>query len=130
MTIDRIIYFDLSKDGTKTSTNDVELKSNESAVLESVENIILTEPKTKIYKGREFGCGLSQFLFDPIDNSTALRIFDRIELSLEKYETRMKDLYIEVIPLIDENTFKINISFKMDESERELKLETTLEKLR
>ena len=127
---DRIIYWDLSKDGLKTSTNDLAITTNETAVLESVVNIVTTERSTKVFFKRDFGTSLSKFLFAPIDMFIAIDIFEEIEASITKYEKRALDLRVDVTPIPNDNTFIIDIYFRIEESEKPLELTLNLKKIR
>ena len=126
----KVLYFDIAKDGTKTVLNDVDFLDNELAVVESVTNILITEPKSKVYNNRGFGAHLDQFLFEPIDVLTANSILDELENDIEDNEPRAKDVEIEITPKEDENTFIIDIRFYIDQSDRQIQLLTTLEKVR
>lgn len=126
----KILYFDLAKDLTKTALLDVDLLVNELAVVESITNILTTEPKSKIFNNREFGAALDQFLFEPIDVLTANNILEVLEFAIEENEARAQDLEIEITPDEDANTFVIDIKFFIDQSDRQIELETTLEKVR
>jgi len=129
---ERLIYFDLVKNASKevtNVTNDIAVVTNEQSVLESVENILTTEKGSLIYTKADFGTSLEQFLFEPIDVTTALQIFEQVELGMDQ-EPRAKDIIIEITPLPDEETFKIDISFFIDESDRQLQLQITLDEIR
>jgi len=129
---ERLVYFDLPRDGTASTsdTTDIGLRTNEEAVRESVMNIISTEPNTLIYGRRELGCPLEQYLFELIDIKTAVNILEDVTLAITKFETRAKNLFVEVIPMEDENTFEINISFSVDQSDREIVIQELLYRLR
>lgn len=124
----RIVYFDIDKSGSVD--NDIDVAYNEDAVKESVINLLLTEPKTMIYSNRSMGCALQQFLFEPIDVSTALNILEEVELSINKFEPRAKNLQVVVEMLEDENTFNINVTFNVDQAEREVVIDELLYRLR
>ncbi len=80
----------------------------------------------------KFLCNLSKlkFLFEPIDMTTSIRMMDTIENAIAKFEPRARDVVVEITPLEDQNTFKIDITARMDESNRDIVLDTTLEKIR
>lgn len=126
----RLVYFDLARSATKTALNDLELKENEEVVLESIANILETEPSGKIYKKRTYGTKLDQFLFEPVDTSTGIRIMEQVEFAIAKNEPRAQNVVVKIVLLHDENTFEINVSFETDVSERALTLQTTLKKIR
>lgn len=127
---DRQIYFDFSKDTTFTVNQDLTIQENEWSVVESLDNILLTEPSSMVYKKRKNGAQLQRFLFEPIDSVTGFDILEEVEEAISLYEPRAKEVEVIVTPLVDENTFKIDISCKIDESDRVLVLSNTLEKLR
>lgn len=127
---DRVLYFDLDKSGVPASDGDVIAPLNEDAVSASLLNILETEPNSRVYKQRTFGAGLEQYLFEPIDITTAQRILETIETSISQFEPRARKVVVTVTPLVDENTFIIEITANIDESTREIELDTTLEKLR
>lgn len=124
----RIVYFDLDK-GTAIN-GDLAPAYNEDAVKESVINLLLTEPSTLIYGNRSMGCSLQKFLFAPIDTSTAIDILEEVELAINRYETRAKNLIVTVIPIPDDNTFQINVTFNVDQADREVVIDELLYRLR
>jgi len=128
--IGRTLYFDFEKTGVPDSNGDLTVVENENAVTESLLNILRTEPNSRVYKQRDFGAGLDQYLFEPIDITTANRILETIELSISRFEGRAKNVIVEITPLHDEQTFKIDITSTVDESNKPIQLVTTLEKLR
>lgn len=125
------IYFDLQDDGTIVDllNTDLSIIEDADAVLKSLENILTTERGSRIYFQRDFGVSLDQFLFEPIDNETAIRIFDEITLGINN-EERISDSIVEIIPLEDQNTFEINIEFKIFSSNRFYEFTTTLREIR
>ena len=125
-----LIYFDLAKDGSITTTTDITTTDNELAVIESVGNIMSTQPFNRIFNNRDFGMDLGQYLFDPIDVITANAMMDTVENAILNNEPRVKNLDIEITPDEDANTFIIDIKFFIDQSDRQLNINTTLERLR
>ncbi len=124
----RIVYFDIDK-GNATD-GDLDGAYNEAAVKESVINLLLTEPSTLIYGNRGMGCSLQKFLFSPVDNSTAISILEEVELAINKYEPRAKNLEVVIIPEPDLNTFQINVTFNVDQADREITIDELLYRLR
>lgn len=126
----RISYLDLDKSGTPDVNNDISLITNEDAVSASVKNVLEINPKNRIYKQRAFGSTMEKFLFEPIDNATALQIMDHIEVSIANNEPRARNVVIEITPDEDNNAYNIRVTFNTDESERIIVLEKTLERVR
>lgn len=126
----KITYFDLAKDLSKTVLNDIDFLENDLAVVESITNILVTEPRSKVYNNRGFGAKLDQFIFEPIDIITANNMLEVLEFAIGENESRARDLEIEITPDEDANTFIIDIKFFIDQSDRQIELLTTLEKVR
>jgi phage baseplate assembly protein W len=133
---DRMYFFDINKDGiiaakTRNSegASDIAVVTNESAVVESVYNIVLTEPGEKVMDPK-FGCALDRFLFEPIDDVTARAIVESVSTSIELFEPRLLDFDVIVTALPDQNTFEIEIVLEINTSEEPIVIDTSLEKLR
>jgi phage baseplate assembly protein W len=126
---DRVLYFDLLKDGIAVNS-DVGVSVNEGAVSKSLLNILETEPRSRPYRQREYGASLQQFLFEPIDSTTSLRILEVMESAFARWEPRAKNINITITPKPDIHTFEIQVQATSDESAESISLETTLEKLR
>jgi len=129
---EKLTYFDLSKEGTTVSGTDLDitLTINAESVLDSVLNIITTEKKSRVFRKRDFGCSLMQYIHDPLDIFTAHNILREIESSISKYEPRALDLLVEITPFPNENTFVIDINFRIQESENTLQLSKLLKEIR
>lgn len=108
-----IYYFDISKIGRDfTGTKDVSILYNEQSLLEAITNILATEPGERVMKP-DFGCNLSKYVFEPIDYITASDIQTEIIYAINKFEPRVENLLVNVTPLEDLNTFKIEVIFNM-----------------
>lgn len=131
ITTKKVYFFDINKQGLKTSykNNDIALLQNEIAVMESVSNILLTQPGERVMDPL-FGCELEQFLFAPIVTWTAQRIVETISAAILKYEPRVIDHDIIVTPVPDDNTFEIEIELILNTSRDVVVFQTTLEKVR
>lgn len=135
-TSSKLYFFDISKSGildpkTKKTDGkaDIALLKNEEAVVESVYNILMTEPGERPMRP-DFGCGLNRFLFEPIDNVTALELVNTISRSIELYEPRILDYDIVITPLPDKDTFEIKIYLTVNTKDEQIELTTELEKIR
>jgi len=63
MALKEVYFFDITKIGKDlTGKRDISLLVNEQALLESVMNIMQTEPGERVWNP-EFGCSLNQYLF-------------------------------------------------------------------
>jgi phage baseplate assembly protein W len=132
----RVYFFDINKDGViQPKTKNAEGKSdlgrltNEEAVLESIFNILMTEPGEKAMSPL-FGCSLNKYEFEPIDNVTALRMVESVETAIALFEPRLLNFNVIVTPDPDNNTMIIDVFIVVNTKEETVRLSTTLEKIR
>jgi phage baseplate assembly protein W len=121
-----IYYFDISKTGKDyTGNKDISLITNEQSVLESVKNIIATEPGERIMNPT-FGCPLSKFLFDPLDVMTMVSLKTSITNAIRQFENRVDKLEINIVES-DDNELTISVIFniKMSNTQQTLTLDLT-----
>lgn len=123
-----VYFIDISKSVT-ASAKDLSIIRNDNAVLESVYNVLLTEPGERIMDPR-FGTRLKRYLFDPLDTITARSIMREIVSALQRYEDRVTDLNVIVTPKPDLNTFEIEVIFSITTNDDDITFSTTLEKIR
>lgn len=125
-----IYYYDITKIGKDfVGKKDISIITNEQALLESVVNILSTEPGERIMNP-EFGCPLQRFVFEPLDNITARQIKNTIIDSILKFETRINDLDVSIIPDENNNTYTIDVIFSMKTSDKKQTINITLNKIR
>jgi len=131
----RIYFIDLNKDSIlapKTKNiggkSDLAMLTNEQAVLESVYNILMTEPGERVMDVH-FGVYLERYLFEPLDSITGSNIMREIFESLTRLDNRLENLEVVVTPDPELNSFIVDIYFAINNNEQ-VKFNTTLEKLR
>lgn len=123
-------YIDISKIGKDfTGKRDIAILTDEQALLESVVNILSTEPGERVMNP-EFGCPLDQYLFEPIDNITTTIMRKTIRDSIIRFESRVENLNVSVVGNEDENSYEITIVFNMKTSSNTQTINITLNKLR
>ncbi len=123
-------FFDIDKSGRDYfGKNDINIITNEQAILESIMNIIATEPGERVMYP-DFGCSLRKYLFEPIDEITSGYIRKEIFTSVEKYEPRIERLEVIVEPNEDENSYNINIIFQMKVLKTQKSISFSLDKVR
>lgn len=125
-----IYYLDISKSGKDyTGKKDVSILTNEQALLESVKNILITEPGERVMNPT-FGCPLSKFLFEPINPITTVSIESAITNSIRMFEERVDKLNINISESPDTNTIDITVLFNMKTSNNVQTLTLSLNKIR
>ena len=125
-----LYFFDISKNGKDyTGQKDIAILGNTNAVIESIHNILLTEPGDRPMNP-EFGVNLSRFLFEPITEYVAVFIQEEIERALRRFEPRINNISVLVEPLYDQNTFDVTISFNIAFAAESLTAKVRLNKIR
>ena len=81
-----------------------------SAISRSLKNIVLTGRGEKFFDP-DFGSGVSESLFENLDEVTALNIKDEIEYSIANYEPRVELIDVDVIPDYDGNQYYVVIVY-------------------
>ena len=93
-------------------TDDLIALKNENAIARSIKNIVFTLPGEKFFDP-EFGCSISQQLFENIDDISATQISNEIEESINNYEPRVELVEVETLPNYDNNVFDVNIVYEI-----------------
>ena len=122
-------FFDFSKKGDIDGTGDLALITNEQAVLESIYNLLMTQPGERVMEPK-FGCDLNKYIFQPLSEYMAILIADEIELAIGNNEPRALDLLVEVDPDYDNLTYTVTILFSVTTTPQRQTLQTTLKKIR
>lgn len=88
--------------------NDIKTDYDESAIRNSLRNLFNTRPGQR-FLFPEYGLDLYQFVFEPITQSNAQLIGERIVAAIELYEPRitLKEVSIDAVP--DDNIYEITI---------------------
>ena len=83
---------------------------NVNAIARSLKNIVFTGRGEKFFDP-DFGSGVSESLFENLDEVTAVNIKDEIEFSIINYEPRVDLVDVEVIPDYDGNQYYVVITY-------------------
>ena len=82
---------------TNPSTKDVDLVEHEQDIQQAVRIILETARGERVMRP-DFGAGLNEFLFEPINTTTMALVRHRIEESLIAWEPRIRVETVEVSP--------------------------------
>lgn len=108
-------------------SNDVSKKVNESAIIASIKNLVLT----KMY-GRPFHPELSSqvhsLLFEQLTHSTAETLQQTIKYVIDNFEPRVQVLLITVAPGSSESEISVFLVFRMIGSIDTIKTQFTLQR--
>lgn len=96
------------------------LATNVEAIFSSLYNILNTRPGERLHLP-SFGCNIEDILFEPMDDGTALLIYQRIIEAIEVWEKRVTLDYgqTDVVPDYDNNAYDITIVFSINSLEEE-----------
>ena len=90
--------------------NDLITVRNDIAIARAVRNLVLTTPGERLFNPN-LGSGVSELLFDNVDEMSASAIHDEIEETLIKYEPRIELTKVKVEPNYDDNEFNVTIFY-------------------
>ena len=91
-------------------TNDLIGVKNDTAISRSIRNLVLTTPGERFFN-EDLGSGVSELLFDNIDDISAAIIRDEIEQTIIRFEPRVKLQNVKVKGNFDNNQFDVTISY-------------------
>jgi uncharacterized protein len=91
---------------TIPADNDIQISKDYEAISNSLTNLFNTIPGQR-FLFPEYGLDLRQFLFSPINESTARIISSKITNTIKKYEPRVQVTNISVTPQPDNNLYTI-----------------------
>ena len=125
---DKIFYKDLPLDITITSSGDIGSVVNSDSIKQSLNMIIETARGTRIFLP-EFGARIKAFLFEPFDETTARRIGEELQTTINNYEKRIKLLGVDVQMDNTDSSYEVNVVYRIITTDEVDSLEVSLEKL-
>ena len=127
VTVDRYSDFTVNMD-PHPHTNQVALKTNEEAVIQSMYNLIKTG-KLEAIKQPHKGARIKSLLFDLITDQTTNVLREEIEVTL-KQEPRIHVEEVIVIPYASEHYYQVSIRFMMINRVEPLTVQLALNRIR
>ena len=111
------------------NTNDVGIKKNNAAVIQSCLNILRTNHGERPFD-YNFGANLRAYLFENMNNVTAANMATNIQVALKNYEPRIEVLNVNVRAQAAENDVFITVTGRVKSSNDIIDIATTIERLR
>jgi phage baseplate assembly protein W len=111
------------------NTNDVGIKKNNDAVIQSCLNILQTNHGERPFD-YEFGANLRAYLFENMTNITAANMSTSINLALENYEPRIEVLNTNIQTKPEDNEVYITVTGRVLSNNEIIDISTTIERLR
>ena len=96
------------------NTTKAPLLGDLSAIYQSIENIIETSPGERLFNP-EFGSFIENYLFDPLDEITAMKIETELIKAIGRWEQRVYILnqFTRATPNHNSNSYDIKIVFRV-----------------
>ena len=111
------------------NTNDVGIKKNNAAVIQSCLNILRTNHGERPFD-YNFGANLRAYLFENMDNTTAANMSTSIEVALMNYEPRIRVLNVNIQTKPEDNEVFITVTGQVISNNEIIDISTTIERLR
>ena len=111
------------------NTNDVGIKKDNAAVIQSVLNILRTNNGERPFN-YNFGANLRAYLFENMTQITAANMSTSINLALKNYEPRIEVLNTNIQARAGDNEIYITVTGRVKSSNEILDIATTIERLR
>ena len=83
---------------------------NVTAISRSIRNLVLTTPGERFFN-EDLGSGVSEVLFDTLDDISGAVIRDEIEQTIIRFEPRVELQDVTVKPNYDNNEFDVTVSY-------------------
>ena len=93
-------------------TTDLIGVKNDTAIARSIRNLVFTTPGERFFN-EDLGSGVSELLFDNIDDISSAIIRDEIEQTIIRFEPRVKLQDVKVKGDYDNNEFNVTISYEI-----------------
>ena len=111
------------------NTNDVGIKKDNAAVIQSCLNILRTNHGERPFD-YNFGANLRAYLFENMTNITAANMSTNIHVALANYEPRIEVLNVNIQATASENDVFITVTGMVKSSNEIVDISTTIERLR
>jgi phage baseplate assembly protein W len=102
---------------------------NEESVKRSIRNLIQTDKGERFFQP-EVGCNIRSLLFEPMVETTSIRMKDMIEDTISKFEKRARVLSVEIYPFEARQAYDVFIVFEVINNVNPVTLNLTLYRAR
>lgn len=110
-------------------TGAVNRKTNRLAVRQSVKNLVLTNFYERPFQP-DIGCGIRNYLFEPLTDITRKLIEEAIRETVENYEPRADIIAIQVEEYPETHTLAVSLAFMILNDPEPVVLDVILERVR
>jgi len=110
-------------------TGDIVKVKDEKAVIASIGNLIQTNFFERLFNP-DLGCDIKQYLFDPIDLITSIKLEDSLRLVISRYEPRASIQELRVTPNFDSERYDISLTLVINNLTDPFTIDFFLERIR
>jgi phage baseplate assembly protein W len=110
-------------------TEDIELVTGVESVRQSLKNLLQLKRYEKPFHP-EIESGIMDLLFEPANPLIALQLKRKITELVQAYEKRVRGLKVNIIDLMNENAYKIDIEFQVENRVETYKATVIVERIR
>jgi phage baseplate assembly protein W len=93
-------------------TDDVVVSKDNAAIKQAIVNLVLTNKGERLFNP-DYGSDIRSFLFEPLDYAVAGIIKNNMQLSLTKYEPRIKVTSITCKPNFEDNGIDVEMTYEI-----------------
>jgi phage baseplate assembly protein W len=111
------------------NTNDIGIKKNNAAVIQSCLNILRTNHGERPFD-YNFGANLRAYLFENMNQLTASNMGTSINVALKNYEPRIEVLNTNINSKPDQNMVHITVTGRVKSTNEIIDISTTIERIR
>ena len=123
-------YTDLNTDfKTIPGTKKLKVVKDNEAIKASLKNIVRTNSFDRPFQPN-IGSNLRSLLFEPMTSVTRNRIISRIESTIQSLEPRAQEYEVNVEELPEQNEYRIEIKFYVQDQLEPIEFETYLSRVR
>ena len=91
-------------------TNDVVVSRDESAIKQSIVNLLLTNKGERLMNPK-YGSDIRSYLFEPLDYGTAAQIKANIRSTIDRFEPRISISDLKCLPNFNDNGFDVEMTY-------------------
>ena len=130
LSISSVVYSDFFTDFSRhTNTGQLNKKTNELAVKQSIRNLLLTDHYERPFQP-EIGSNLRSLLFDNFTPATQLQAEQYIKEVFTNHEPRAVLLDTAILPSPDMNSLQVSIYFRIINTTEPTQLDIIIERVR
>ncbi len=102
---------------------------DDAAVKNAVKNLLISNFYERPFQD-DLGANLRGLLFEPVGVITNIELRDNIRFVLEKYEPRIVTTNIDIVDIVDTNSYRILVNFRIKQNNQNDVVEIVLRRLR